>query len=199
MDSDSPAPPSHLFVYGTLRPAYARMAGSSAAMTPPTALHEAGRHLGEATLDGYALIHLGAYPAITAAPPPSRVIGDVYALPTPPPPELLATLDAYEGIEPDLPHPHEYTREAAVVTLTGNGGGDGSRGGGDGTGESVRVWIYTYAWPTHGGELVPGGDWLAWVAARAAKGGGPEAAPRGLRYLGGGEGDATGAGGVGEG
>lgn len=151
---------------------------------------------------GYALIHLGAYPAITAAPPPSRVIGDVYALPTPLPPELMATLDAYEGIEPDLPHPHEYTREAAVVTLTGNDGGDGgdrSGGGGNGTGVSVRVWIYTYAWPTHGGVVVPGGDWLSWVATRAAKGGGPEAARRGLRDVGSGAGDTAEADGMGEG
>lgn len=53
MGTVPPPPPSHLFVYGTLRPAYARMAGASAAMTPPTALHEAGTHVGEATLEGW--------------------------------------------------------------------------------------------------------------------------------------------------
>lgn len=148
-----------------------------------------------------------------AAPPPARVIGDVFALPSPPPPGLWTTLDAYEGIGPDEPPPHEYTREVAVVTLTGRPALDGDGGGppnGTMTGSGgvrVRVWIYTYAWPTRGAVVVPGGDWLAWVAARAAGGGGPEGAPRALgsgargeaEEEGGAEDDAVGSGGGGGG
>lgn len=162
---------------------------------------------------GYVLLHLGAYPAIMAAPPPARVIGDVFALPSPPPPGLWTALDAYEGIGPDEPPPHEYTREVAVVTLTGRPALDGDGGGppnGTMTGSGgvrVRVWIYTYAWPTRGAVVVPGGDWLAWVAARAAGGGGPEGAPRALgsgargegEEEGGAEDDAVGSGGGGGG
>jgi len=107
----------------------------------------------------------------------------------------MATLDAYEGIGDEFPPPQEYRRVAATVVLArsekGGGGGDGGGGGGDRTTDTrpggegggggdrtLPAWIYVYLWATDGGTVIDGGDWLGWIAARAAAGGGPEPGPR---------------------
>jgi len=104
----------------------------------------------------------------------------------------MATLDAYEGIGDEFPPPHEYSRVAATVefarSATGGGGGGGDRTtdtradgegeGGGGGDRTIPAWIYVYRWATDGGTVIDSGDWLAWIAARAAAGGGREAGPR---------------------
>ncbi len=131
-----PAPPQHLFVYGTLRRAFghpmARLLSSN------------GRYIGEARLDG-RLYDVGAYPAAVAAQPGSGgVIGEVHALGRPR--LVFRALDRFEGCAPEDPEPHLYVRQERDVRLD--------------TGASLTAWVYLYNRAIGPLPEIPGGDYV---------------------------------------
>lgn len=87
-------------------------------------------HEGAARYNGrlYQVTH---YPGVVASDSPDDwVFGDVFALRDP---DLLLTLDRYEGCGPDAADPPEYRRLKQSVTLA--------------NGSQVHAWVYVYNWP----------------------------------------------------
>lgn len=124
----------YLFVYGTLMRAVGH---------PMHRLLQ--RHatcLGRATCPG-RLYRVAHYPGLVPAEgADDRVRGEVYRLTEP---AVLATLDEYEGCDPD-PTRAEYRREAHRVTRH--------------TGETLLAWVYLYNHPTDHLPRIPSGDYL---------------------------------------
>ena len=132
----------YLFVYGTLRPALA----------PPEmigAVHQL-RPVGPAKLRG-RLYDLGQYPgAIPDAASDTFISGEVFELPEDP--NVLASLDAYEGFDPARPRESLFVRTETLVTLS--------------DGRGLTCWIYLYNRIPTAAPLIAGGDY---AEARAAK------------------------------
>lgn len=109
-----------IFVYGTLRPSQA----------PPEMKEIVGRWkpVGSATVLG-RLFDLGDYTgAVLDANTSSRIVGEVFELPNDP--ALLATLDEYEGFDPDEPEASLFHRVKTEVKLASGG--------------NQSCWIYVY-------------------------------------------------------
>ena len=107
----------HLFVYGTLK------TDSGHAMHE--VLARGAVLVGRGVVEGM-LVDLGEYPGLVL----ERVgatAGEIWELRDP---ELLARLDAYEGIGPDAEEPESYERVRVPVTLA--------------DGRTLEAW--TYAW-----------------------------------------------------
>lgn len=88
------------------------------------------------------LFHLGGYPG--GVPDPAadtRIVGEVFDLPDSP--ELLQTLDAYEGFDPESPDRSLFRRCELDVALDSGG--------------STRCWIYAFHGETRGAPRI-GGD-----------------------------------------
>jgi gamma-glutamylcyclotransferase (GGCT)/AIG2-like uncharacterized protein YtfP len=110
----------YLFVYGTLEPAHAPadIAAAVRRMKP----------VGSGSVRG-RLYDLGEYPgAVVSRTSPSVIKGKVFELPEDQ--QVLSSIDAYEGFDPDHPHGSLFIRKRWPVTLA-----DGSR---------KMCWIYTY-------------------------------------------------------
>lgn len=109
-----------IFVYGTLKPSQA----------PPEMKEIVGRWkpAGSATVLG-RLFDLGDYTgAVLDANTSSRIVGEVYELPNDP--ALLATLDEYEGFDPDEPEASLFHRVKTEVKLASGG--------------NQSCWMYVY-------------------------------------------------------
>jgi gamma-glutamylcyclotransferase (GGCT)/AIG2-like uncharacterized protein YtfP len=102
-------------------------------------LEKSARFLSQACIRG-RLFRVAHYPGLAA--PEDRndwVKGDVFDGVTA---EMLQRLDDYEG--------PEYSRQLAEVTLEGGG--------------SIAAYLYLYVLPTEGLELIPSGDWNAFIS-----------------------------------
>jgi gamma-glutamylcyclotransferase (GGCT)/AIG2-like uncharacterized protein YtfP len=110
----------YLFVYGTLSPAEA-----------PTEIAAAVRGLrrvGRGSVRG-RLYDLGDYPgAVLSSTSESLVRGEVFELPEDR--QVLTSLDAYEGFDPNRPKASLFVRKRWPVTLA-----DGNR---------ITCWVYIY-------------------------------------------------------
>ncbi len=113
-----------LFVYGTLKRG-----------EPLHYLLEGARFLGEGHVRGYALYHLGEYPAVRPASETSLVWGEVYEIPS----ELLPVLDEVED---------EYQRQKVRVKMKGRDG-------------FLQAWIYVYRDPLPEHLRIPEGRWVS--------------------------------------
>ncbi|WP_138465402.1 gamma-glutamylcyclotransferase [Poseidonocella sp. HB161398] len=125
-----------VFVYGTLRPAAARL---------PVArrLMREGRLIGPARCPG-RLYRIHWYPGLVAGDgPDEEVHGDLIALP--PRSGLLALLDAYERFRPDQPRRGDFRRMARPVA---------------GPAGRVEAWVYSYHGPVREDWRIPSGDFL---------------------------------------
>ena len=94
----------------------------------------------------------GWYPGFVANPLGSRVAGYFYdALPDFSEADL-ARMDAYEGYDPRDPEAGDYVRETIAVELD--------------DGQSLIAEVYHHRTPMPAAsELIPGGDFAAWLAA----------------------------------
>jgi gamma-glutamylcyclotransferase (GGCT)/AIG2-like uncharacterized protein YtfP len=121
-----------LFFYGTLLPDLVR---------PPIAAAVARlRPLGPAKVPG-RLYDLGPYPGLVPdAGGQTRVAGELFAADEP---DLVATLDDYEGSE---------FRRVPTTAATPAGG-------------AVACWVYEYVGDVSGAVVVAGGDWRRWVGS----------------------------------
>jgi gamma-glutamylcyclotransferase (GGCT)/AIG2-like uncharacterized protein YtfP len=100
--------PGHLFVYGTLR--------FESEHPMARRLRTKARHIGKGSVPG-RLYDLGAYPAaVFDAGEKRRIVGDVFKLM--PGSNVLAEMDAYEGIAP------QYKRTMLQVKLANGGTAD---------------------------------------------------------------------------
>jgi gamma-glutamylcyclotransferase (GGCT)/AIG2-like uncharacterized protein YtfP len=133
----------YLFVYGTLRPSLV-----------PEAVHSIVGQL-EVVGDGFMfgrLYDLGAYPgAVLDDSRASKVFGTVYRLPDQEAlqRELIAALDAYEGIDSASEKESLYLRKSSSATLP-----DGSM---------LECWVYVYNRDTAAQTPIPDGDYLAYL------------------------------------
>jgi gamma-glutamylcyclotransferase (GGCT)/AIG2-like uncharacterized protein YtfP len=135
---DAQNEPGHIFVYGTLRQ------GSNHPMA--RRLSAQARYVGQARANG-RLYDMGWYPAaMFDANAPTRIIGDVFALP--PGERLLAELDAYEHGDPN------YSRIPLEVSLVGTG--------------TILVWTYGVSAPPNS-RVIPGGDFLTHWNAKSRR------------------------------
>lgn len=134
-----------LFVYGTLRPAWAPPAIASVAATLAS--------LGPARVRG-RLYDLGRYPAAVVDPAaPGWIEGELVALGPASPP--LAWFDAYEGWEPATPETALFRRERVAAV--------------DGAGREVACWIWSWARAVDERRRVAGGAWRPEHARRARR------------------------------
>jgi gamma-glutamylcyclotransferase (GGCT)/AIG2-like uncharacterized protein YtfP len=135
------APPDHLFVYGSLRPASGHPMAARLAQLVTV--------VGPATVAGL-LYDTGRYPALVLGEGGGAVHGELLALPDDAirRRRLLAELDHYEG---SLHGP------AAAFSLFHRAATDVRRD----DGFVVRAWTYIYARDVHGLRVLPHGDWLA--------------------------------------
>ena len=132
------AAPEHLFVYGTLR--------SDAGGAMHTRLMHGVRRVGPASIRG-RLYDAGRYPAAVASDDAAdRITGELYAIDAAAADPLLATLDAYEGI--DEAHPALSLFRRTIVAAERE---DGMR---------VPAWVYVYNQPVDTLPRVTSGDWL---------------------------------------
>jgi gamma-glutamylcyclotransferase (GGCT)/AIG2-like uncharacterized protein YtfP len=132
------AVPGHLFVYGTLR--------SDAGGSMHARLMHGVRRVGSASIRG-RLYDAGRYPAAIASDDAAgRVTGELYAVDAASADRLLATLDAYEGI--DEAHPALSLFRRTIVAAERE---DGMR---------VPAWAYLYNQPVDSLPRVTSGDWL---------------------------------------
>jgi gamma-glutamylcyclotransferase (GGCT)/AIG2-like uncharacterized protein YtfP len=125
----------YLFAYGTLQPGFAptKIARAAAKLRP----------VGEGFLRG-ALYDLGGYPGAVADPAAKgKIVGTVMELPEDE--GVLASLDKYEGFNPQSPGTSEYIRERQVVELKSGG--------------TVECWFYRYNREPRNAGLVEGGMW----------------------------------------
>jgi gamma-glutamylcyclotransferase (GGCT)/AIG2-like uncharacterized protein YtfP len=125
-----------LFVYGTL------MRGFDHPMSK--LLSRSAGLVGEASCRGrlYLVKH---YPGLLLSDDPRDVVyGELYRMPMPP--DLLATLDEYEGCGPGFDQPTAYLRQVLPVTLA------------DGT--VSDAWTYVYNWPVVETKRIASGRFL---------------------------------------
>lgn len=123
-------------MYGTLKPAHRNAAWAFAAAAPLRAE--------PATLHGFALHHLGAYPGIVAGA--GEVRGVLLAYPTAAMPRVLAKMDELEDCFGPAHPENLYHRKVREIRLQ--------------AGETVRAWVYVYARAVPNGSLIAGGEWL---------------------------------------
>jgi gamma-glutamylcyclotransferase (GGCT)/AIG2-like uncharacterized protein YtfP len=131
--------PAYLFVYGTLMTrAHGRLGADMR-----TRLRLEGTSLGAATTAG-RLVALGDYPGLVEAAGPRDVVhGELFRLERPD--DVLAWLDAYEGVSVEPNPDDEYVRVRAPVRRT--------------SGVEVTAWIYVYrGGHAHAGPIA-GGQW----------------------------------------
>jgi len=130
-----------LFVYGTLR----RELG----VPMRSLLDECASFLGTATVRG-KLLDVGLYPAlIRSDDPDDRVTGELYALDNPE--HAFGVLDPYERCGPNDPPPTEYVRATVRATPEGD--------------EPVEAWTYLYNLDPSELEVIPSGDYAAYVSS----------------------------------
>ena len=125
----------YLFVYGTLRPAFA-----PARMKPLTERFEL---IGKATATG-KLYDLGDYPGATLEQD-GLIVGEVVELPEDG--AVLAALDFYEGYDPLDEAQSLFVRQRYTAKLV--------------DGRTVECWIYVYQQDLQGAEWIPSGDYSA--------------------------------------
>ena len=127
-----------IFVYGTL------MRGFDHPMSK--LLASGSDFLGEASCPG-RLYMIAEYPGLLHAAAGGDIVhGDLFRMRNPD--ELLAVLDAYEGIGPDEEQPTLYLREMLPVTL-----GEG--------GSVTEAWTYIYNRPVIDAKRIASGRFLA--------------------------------------
>jgi gamma-glutamylcyclotransferase (GGCT)/AIG2-like uncharacterized protein YtfP len=127
--------PSHLFVYGTLRPGCA----------PDEIAHVAAklRLVGEASVAG-ELYDLGHYPgAVLSDAPGCRISGLLFELPGDV--SVLRALDEYEEFVPESPAISQFVRVQCEARRP--------------AGNTVPCWIYVYARPLTGARRIADGVW----------------------------------------
>lgn len=126
----------HLFVYGTLmlhdNPLGRRLALSAEA-------------IGKGTVEGI-LYDTGEYPALV--PGSGLAHGMVYAFDDP---ELLSTLDEYEGVGPDEEQPNLYLRQTVKVTTDR---------------KILSAWAYIYNRPVDALKVIARGHYLQHLAQK---------------------------------
>ena len=108
-----------LFVYGTLR--------KDVNKSMFHLLAKQSRFLGSAKVRG-RLYDLGDYPGLVPSDEARWVRGEAYQIDDNP--DVLLTLDRYEGCSPEDPAPHEFERVTQLAVLD------------DGT--TQQVWVYVY-------------------------------------------------------
>ena len=132
----------HLFVYGTLEPAHA-----------PAEIAAAVRRLrrvGSGSVRG-RLYDLGEFPgAVVSRTSPSVIRGKIFELPEDE--QVLSSIDAYEGFDPDHPQGSLFVRKRWPVTLA-----DGSR---------MTCWIYAYNRKPGDARLIASGSYTATSGSR---------------------------------
>jgi gamma-glutamylcyclotransferase (GGCT)/AIG2-like uncharacterized protein YtfP len=122
-----------LFVYGTLQPAHA-----------PAGVRqwlETLQLVGPATVAG-TLFDLGSYPGLRLGDG-GQVHGQVFVLPKNP--QLLATVDRYEGFDPDHLESSLYLRVLCTATLENC--------------RQIEAWTYEYNQDLTGRCVVASGRW----------------------------------------
>lgn len=133
------AEPAYLFVYGTLM----TRAGGRLGADMRARLHLEGTSLGAATTVG-RLVDLGDYPGLVAgAGLRDAVHGELFMLDRPD--DVLAWLDAYEGVSGVLNPDDEYARVRAPVRRA--------------SGEEVTAWVYCYRGDTSRARTIASGRW----------------------------------------
>lgn len=133
------AEPAYLFVYGTLMTrARGRLGADMRAR-----LSREGTSLGAATTAG-RLLALGDYPGLVPAAGSADVVhGELFRLDAAD--EVLAWLDAYEGISEKPNSNDEYARVRAPVKSA--------------SGEKVTAWVYAYRGDGSRVPAIAGGRW----------------------------------------
>src|SRR5262245_40133206 len=125
---------SNLFVYGSLM--------SSARHPKGEQLRREARLIGKGAMPG-RLYKISWYPGLVEADDAgARVHGEVCALTSPG--ATLQWLDAYEGIGPGRPEPHDYARVERTVLVGGR---------------AITAWVYVYRKDVAGLRLIPSGRW----------------------------------------
>ncbi|MCI0487721.1 MAG: gamma-glutamylcyclotransferase [Blastocatellia bacterium] len=128
----------YLFLYGTLLPGNApdEIADTVRRLSPITQAFVRGR-----------LYDLGEYPgAILDPSADTSIAGEVFELPDDQ--ETLASLDSYEGFDPDEPRGSLFARVKSPVTLYGGG--------------ELQCWIYVYNRDPEDASLVADGNYAKW-------------------------------------
>jgi gamma-glutamylcyclotransferase (GGCT)/AIG2-like uncharacterized protein YtfP len=126
---------SKLFVYGSLKRGFLNPYAMQ--------LQQEAQFLCEGKLRGL-LLNLGRYPAVVAQTQGSTyVFGEIYKLGTRMD-TLLASLDQYEGYDPQAPETGEYRRELLEVETPYG---------------PMSCWCYTYNRSWQRGMIVKSGRW----------------------------------------
>lgn len=130
-----------LFVYGTLMSAASGEKGREARRR----LAREARPLGPATMPG-ALYDLGRYPGFVPGGDAGRLAhGELFEIADAA--LTFSWLDAYEGIVPGAPAPHEYERLLRSAALGGEA--------------ACSAWVYVYRWDISKARAVASGRWSA--------------------------------------
>lgn len=135
-----PVPKQYLFAYGSLLM-------ETGDRRVDALMKHACLPAGDAVVQA-TLYDLGTYPGIVpSSNPASAVKGRVFLLQKPR--ETLRILDVYEGLAPE--RGGEYVRKSVAVALTPSG-------------RRRRAWVYFYIGSVTGKRLIPGGDYLSYLA-----------------------------------
>ncbi len=131
----------YLFVYGTLLPDHA----PAEIMAVVRTFRPKGRGLARGRL-----YDLGEYPgAILDAASETEVSGEVFELPKDP--QVLRSLDEYEGYDPANPEASLFVRRRCPVEVIGGG--------------KIDCWVYAYNRDPGQAPLVSGGDYARFRSA----------------------------------
>lgn len=134
-----------LFVYGTLR----STATSRLGREQRARLQREGRSLSAAVVRG-RLYDLGRYPGLVGSDDMADLVhGEIFELREPA--LSLTWLDAYEGVQPDLPELGEYRRETWLALLEREALPDTQRG--------MTAWVYVCARDLSAARRIAGGRW----------------------------------------
>ncbi len=131
----------YLFIYGTLLPGHGPKVVADVV--------EKLRYVGQGAAQG-RLYDLGEYPgAVLNASSRTKILGRVFELPQDK--NVLKSLDAYEGFNPNNLKNSLFSREQTTITL------DDSR--------KLRCWIYVYNQDVSSAKLISSGDYSKYQAA----------------------------------
>ncbi len=131
-----------LFIYGTLR--------RGAQFPLEKFLGRWVVFLGKAMYQG-RLLDLGAYPGLIPSDRTAdRVVGDLYRVLDAK--TVFSRLDVYEDYRPDQPEQSLYLRLLETVHLQ--------------NGSTRKAWIYVYNGSREGTRVIPGGDYVQYLASR---------------------------------
>lgn len=120
-ESAPESPVTYLFVYGTLRRAYALLPQPLRQMRPPHVLETHGAWLGSGVLSGHELWDVGQYPGIVKCEEKEKeVVGDLFDISAAG--HLWKVLDGYEGIGKEFEQPFEYSRDVGSDEFRREGG-----------------------------------------------------------------------------